>query len=241
MTPDDWNSLRQAFESYDVWESRKPAVSVEKLGLETVRQILSGTGEPLSLGRNGVFHDRKGGEWGAAIVKIIEHPIRIIEAFWSPYRPLGRMISEQVEKLASSGDKSIQSNLSSGVADAGKAVAASAPVAAPPFDAGRFAGIFAAIGLAIGAIGTAIASVVTGFLGLPWWRMPMALVGVLLVIPGPSMVMVWLRLGKRNLGPLLDRFPFRRRNLRRSFPLSNVSYMTNSTEGASVAAESESI
>jgi hypothetical protein len=46
-----------------------------------------------------------------------------------------------------------------------------APAAKPApaqqaFDVGKFAGIFAAIGLAVGAIGTAAASVVTGMLGL---------------------------------------------------------------------------
>ena len=52
-------------------------------------------------------------------------------------------------------------------AAAQKAEAGKAPAA--PFDVGKFAGIFAAIGLAVGAIGTAIASVVTGFLGLKAW------------------------------------------------------------------------
>ncbi|HNV68053.1 MAG TPA: hypothetical protein PKO06_00045 [Candidatus Ozemobacteraceae bacterium] len=169
-----------------------------------VAAFTAGDAEQLSVGRNGVFFDRRGNEWDATIVKIVEHPISIGEAFWSPYRRLGRMISEQVEKFAASGDKEMQARMSSGVAEAGKTVTAGAPAPAQPFDVGRFAGIFAAIGLAIGAIGTAVASVITGFLGLSWWQMPLAIVGLLLLISGPSMVLAWLRLGKRNLGPLLD-------------------------------------
>ena len=68
----------------------------------------------------------------------------------------------------------------------------------------KFAGIFAAIGLALGALGTALAAVVTGFLGLPAWQMPLVVLGVMLLISGPSMLLAWLKLRKRNVGPLLD-------------------------------------
>jgi hypothetical protein len=72
------------------------------------------------------------------------------------------------------------------------------------FDVGKFAGIFAAVGLAIGAIGTAIASILTGFLKLPWWQMPLVLVGIMLFVSGPSIFLAWLKLRQRNLGRLLD-------------------------------------
>ena len=82
------------------------------------------------------------------------------------------------------------------------------PAAPPPqqqaFDAARFAGVFAAIGLAIGAIGTAIASIVTGFLQLTWWQMPLAVLGIILLISGPSCLIAALKLQSRNLGPILD-------------------------------------
>ena len=73
-----------------------------------------------------------------------------------------------------------------------------------PFDVGKLVGIFAAIGLAIGAIGTALATVVSGFMKLTWWKMPLAVAGLLLLISGPSMIMAYMKLRKRNLAPLLD-------------------------------------
>ncbi|HET7318806.1 MAG TPA: hypothetical protein VFK23_06705, partial [Nitrospirota bacterium] len=76
--------------------------------------------------------------------------------------------------------------------------------AAAPFDVAKFAGIFAAIGLAIGAIGTAIAALVTGLLRLAWWQVPLAFLGIVLIISGPSMALAWFKLRQRNLGPLLD-------------------------------------
>jgi hypothetical protein len=68
----------------------------------------------------------------------------------------------------------------------------------------KFAGIFAAIGLAIGAIGTALAAVITGFLKLGWWQIPLVVLGIILAISGFSMLLAWLKLSQRNLGPLLD-------------------------------------
>ena len=73
-----------------------------------------------------------------------------------------------------------------------------------PFDVGKFAGIFAAIGLAIGAIGTVLAAVLGGFLKLVWWKMPLAILGILLLISGPAMLMAYMKLRKRNLAPILD-------------------------------------
>ncbi|HNI46135.1 MAG TPA: hypothetical protein PK230_15635, partial [Chitinophagales bacterium] len=92
-------------------------------------------------------------------------------------------------------------------ADAKPADAAAAAAEKPkttPFDIAKFAGVFAAIGLAIGAIGSVIMAIISGFLALEWWKMPLALLGLILIISGPSMVLAWLKLRKRNLAPVLD-------------------------------------
>jgi hypothetical protein len=68
----------------------------------------------------------------------------------------------------------------------------------------KFAGIFAAIGLAIGAIGGILASVVSGLLGLKIWQIPLAVIGLMLLVSCPSMVLAWFKLKQRNLGPILD-------------------------------------
>ncbi|MDF0678329.1 MAG: hypothetical protein P0107_04545 [Nitrosomonas sp.] len=165
----------------------------------------NGDADNLMVGRNGIFYDRKGQDWDATIVKIIEHPISVRQAFWYPYKRIGKMIGEQIEKVASAREKSVQDQVAAaGIADISQKAEAGKPPAAAPFDVGKFAGIFAAIGLAIGAIGTAIASVVTGFLGLAWWQMPLTVLGLILVISGPSVLIAFLKLRKRNLAPLLD-------------------------------------
>jgi hypothetical protein len=164
-----------------------------------------GDSDQLLPGRNGLFIDRNGNYWDATISKIIDHPISIRQAFWAPYRRLGRMIQEQIEKYAAARDKSSTDMLSETVAATGEKVSNASATAAPvPFDAGRFAGIFAAIGLAVAAIGSAAASVVSGFLSLSWWQMPLAVAGIALLVSGPSMLIAALRLRQRNLGAILN-------------------------------------
>ena len=159
-------------------------------------------------GRNGVFYDRQGRDWNASVVKVVEAPISVRQAFWSPYKRIGRMIGDQIQKFAAARDQAVDAKAAAGVAEAGAKVgapAAAAPAApAAPFDIAKFAGIFAAIGLALGALGTALAAVVSGFLSLPAWQMPLVVVGIVVLISGPSMLLAWLKLRQRNLGPLLD-------------------------------------
>ncbi len=150
-------------------------------------------------GRNGVFYDKRGRDWNARVVKVVKQPISIREAFWLPYRRLGSFIGDQIEKFAGERDKEIDTTMKENAA-------ATANEDAPEksFDVARFAGILAAVGLALGAIGSALAVVLTSFFGLVWWQMPLALVGVMLAISGPSMLIAYLKLRVRMLGPVLD-------------------------------------
>ena len=161
-----------------------------------------GDSDNLMVGRNGIFYDRTGNDWDATIVKIIEHPISVRQAFLSPYKRLGRMIGEQIAKFAAAKDSAV--NTAAGSKLSGMAPGADPTKPPTPFDVGKFAGIFAAIGLALGALGTAMASVMSGFLTLPVWQMPLVVGGLVLMISGPSMLIAYLKLRQRNLAPILD-------------------------------------
>lgn len=171
--------------------------------------MTAGDADQLMVGRNGVFYDRQGRDWDATIVKLVDHPISLRQAFWAPYRKIARMVGEQFQKFAAaraqSSEAQAQSAVAAGAAKVEGAAAGTAAKAPPaPFDVAKFAGIFAAIGLAVGAIGTAFAAVVTGFLGLQAWQMPLAILGIMLLISGPSVLLAWFKLRGRTLGPLLD-------------------------------------
>ena len=188
-------SLSRTYLAYCECKRRK---SSEKMLIAAA--FTSGDSDNLMVGRNGVFYDCQGNDWDASIVKIIDHPISVSQAFWAPYKRIARLIGAQIEKFASAKDKAVDSSASTNFAG----IAAKDGKVATAFDVGKFAGIFAAIGLALGAIGTAIAAILGGFLSLPSWKMPLVIAGIILAISGPSMLIAFFKLRQRNLGPILD-------------------------------------
>jgi len=157
-----------------------------------------GDDENLMVGRNGLFYDRKGRDFDATIAKIISNPISLRQAFFSPYKKLIRMIEEQAAKRAAAADAAANANLQAAVtAPAG----AAAPAASPnKIDTGTLA----AIGLVLTTLLGALGGIFGRILGLVWWQIPLAFVAILLAISLPSVIIAWLKLRKRNLGPILD-------------------------------------
>ena len=175
--------------------------------IKIVAAVTQGDGDYLVVGRRGVFCDSRGRNWDAVVTKTIESPISIRQAFWLPYRKLIRLIESQIEKLAAAKEKDLEAQAAARVTAASTtpAAPAGAPVPAkPPFDVAKMVGIFAAIGLALGAIGAAIGALVTAIAQLVWWQQLLILPGVILAISLPSMVLAWLKLRQRTLGPVLE-------------------------------------
>jgi hypothetical protein len=182
-------------------ECRRPGESMKVAACFT-----QGDSDYLSVGRNGLFYDRKGRDWDATIVRIADNPISIRQAFWSPYKKLARMIEDQVTKFAAAKDKESEAKMGSAAQGlTGAATGQKPPARAEPVDVGRMVGIIAALGVGAGAVGTLFGGFVSGFMGLqPWWAKIVAVAGVFLAISGPSMLLAALKLRQRNLGPVLD-------------------------------------
>jgi hypothetical protein len=170
--------------------------------LQIVAAFTGGDSDNLMVGRNGIFYDRKGRDWDATITKIVDNPISIRQAFWSPYKKLVRMIEERAAKQAAAADASSNAQLTA-VANAPIAPASPAAAAAPSkpaFDPS----VIALISLALGSLAAAGASILV-FLGkFEAWQVPLVVLGIMLVVSAPSMAIAWLKLRKRNLGPILD-------------------------------------
>lgn len=174
--------------------------------LSIVAAVTVGDIGDLIVGKNAVYYDNAGLEWDAVITKIIDNPISIAQSFWSPYRRMAAAIENLISKSAADKDAKIMADATAKINAAPAAVPASdgtKPVA-PPFDIAKFAGIFAAIGMAVGMIGTALAALAEGLLDMTWWQLIVVFIGIMLVISGPAMVMAWLKLRRRNIAPLLN-------------------------------------
>lgn len=163
----------------------------------------------LIVGKNAIYYDNEGVVWDAVITKIVDNPISVGQAFWSPYRRMATTIENLISKNAADKDAAMMKDVNAKI-NAAPAATAAAPAAdaakapAQPFDIGKFAGIFAALGMAVGMIGTALTSIFKGIFALKWWQLISAFVGIMLVISGPAMVMAWLKLRRRNIAPLLN-------------------------------------
>ena len=160
----------------------------------------------LKVGKNALFYDRQGRDWEAEVVKIIDNPISIGQAFWSPYRKLGEWVSGLITKSAAEKEKKSFADLTTKLQTT-PAATPDKPAQPAPFDIAKFAGIFAAIGMAVGYIGSFLTSLATGVKSIAttaWWALPVAIISLLFVISGPSMILAWMKLRKRNLAPLLN-------------------------------------
>ncbi|HSD18811.1 MAG TPA: hypothetical protein VLC54_02150 [Anaeromyxobacter sp.] len=173
--------------------------------LRIVACFTQGDADYLMVGRNGVFYDRKGRDWDATIVKIVENPISIRQAFWAPYKKALRFVEDQVARFAQAKQKASDEHVETTAARVTDTATAGKPVAPAPVDVGRMVGIIAALGVGIGALGTLLGGFVTGFMDLrPWWAKLAAVAAVVLVVSGPSVLISWLKLRHRTLGPILD-------------------------------------
>ncbi len=176
--------------------------SGEKLTIAAA--FTGGDSDFLMVGRNGVFFDRKGRDWDATITKVVENPISIQQAFWAPYKKLVRLIEEQVAKRAAAGQAASDAKVTA-AATTTATLDQQKPAAEGPkkIDVGTVA----ALGVAVGAIGAFVTTVIgylTGVFKLPFWQVCLVFAGIVLAISLPSMAIAWLKLRQRNLGPILD-------------------------------------
>ena len=174
--------------------------------------MTAGDPDDLRPGKNGIFYDLDGHDWDATVTKIIDNPISIRNAFWSPYRKFWEFCVGLINKSATDKESKVMSQMqtkASSVAAtpapaAPAADSASAPASKPAFDIAKFAGIFAAIGLALGYIGSFLTQLAAGIAKTPWWQLIVAIAVIMLIISGPSCFIAWSKLRKRNLGPVLN-------------------------------------
>ncbi|MBQ7530980.1 MAG: phage holin family protein [Paludibacteraceae bacterium] len=178
--------------------------------MSIVAAMTQGDIHNLEVGKNCIFYDRNGLDYDAVVTKIIDNPISIRQAFWTPYRKFANWVSDLVNKsVAEKESKGLEDMKANATAATEKAKenaekGGKAEQQKPAFDIAKFAGIFAAIGMALGMIGTALAAVASGLADLKWWQLLIVFAAIILVISGPSMLLAYFKLRRRNLAPVLN-------------------------------------
>jgi hypothetical protein len=142
-------------------------------------------------------------QYDATVTSIVDNPISLRQAFWAPYKKVAKWISDKVDKSAAEKNDKSMAGLT---ASADKATSGTAPAAAiqSNFDIAKFAGIFAALGMALGLLGQFVIKLVQGIAAIKWWVLILIIIGLMLVISLPSVFITWRKLRRRDLGPVLN-------------------------------------
>lgn len=176
--------------------------------MDAVAVMTDGDIFDLRPGKNGIFYDLQGNNWDAVITKVVDNPVSISQAFWAPYRKAWEFCVGIINKSAADKDAKINADLQAKVQTAAATTPGAADAAKTDkqqaFDIAKFAGIFAALGMAMGYIGSFLTSIVTGIQNTPPLDLILILLGLMMVISGPSCFIAWTKLRKRNLGPILN-------------------------------------
>lgn len=181
-------------------ELSRPALPKRKI----VAAITDGDCDNVMVGRNGIFQDRQGLVWDATVTRIVSAPISVRQAFWLPYKRFVRLVEEQIAKRAQAADDTATTRWASSVETALAANPAKPSAPAPTAPGKKIElGTIALIGTAIGGISALVGGFLKALFGLGYW-LPAGVVGILLLVSGPSMLLASLKLRRRNLAPLLD-------------------------------------
>jgi hypothetical protein len=174
--------------------------------MDIVALMTAGSIRNLRPGKNGVFYDRDGNDWDAVITKVVDNPISVRQAFWSPYRKFGKFISDKINKSAADKDAKGMSTLSN-ISDSATnkpTEGVNAAAKAAPFDVAKFAGIAAMVTMAVAAVAGVLTMILKALKGLVWWKWLILIAVLMLIISGPACFIAWRKLRKRNLGPVLN-------------------------------------
>ena len=176
--------------------------------MDIVAVLTAGEISELRPGKNGVFCDLEGNEWDATVTKVVDNPISIRQAFWSPYRKFWEFCVGLINKSAADKDAKMMADMQAKAKEAsanpGAAAAPTADKGKQAFDIAKFAGIFAALGMALGYIGSFLTKLAAGIASTPWWQILVGIAVIMLIISGPSCFLAWSKLRRRNLGPVLN-------------------------------------
>ncbi len=170
---------------------------------EVAVPVTSGGRGNLQVGKRGIFVDTDGESHHAKVIHIVENPISFREAMISPFMRMGHAITGKLEKMQTAAEDKIEKF---GVGAVSKVEATDKPaeVAAPAPAAQSTGGVLAGGGIALAALGSSGAFVISTLAGMSAWTI-LATIGALSqVILLPILAVAWVKLRRRDLSSILE-------------------------------------
>ncbi|MFW6286542.1 MAG: hypothetical protein ACOC29_01245, partial [Candidatus Sumerlaeota bacterium] len=158
----------------------------EEENFEIVAAITSGDSIGFEKEKRGVFFTVDGREWDARIVDSVRNPVSLREALKAPFLKIGLFLGQQAEKFSKAQEAKIES-----------------AVAAPQQSTAARDMILAG-SLGIAALGSSFAYITKAVSDITLLQVLTVLLGILIIICGPSLIIGWLRLRRRDLTILLE-------------------------------------
>jgi hypothetical protein len=181
---------------------------------EVVAPVTGGEKGRLRVGKRGIFIDNEGAEWDSEVVEVVENPISVREAMFSPFRRAAKFVNDKVESwvgsAATAQEEGLQSSTAAATdnaqqeaeAAAARAAAASAaPPAAPAREGLNVNTLILGGGIALAGVGAVLASVFSLLSTLKGW---LAIVGIVGAVLAFSALNAWLKLRRRDMSVLLE-------------------------------------
>ncbi|MGC9455389.1 MAG: hypothetical protein ACP5HU_11075 [Phycisphaerae bacterium] len=162
--------------------------------------VTSGGRGNLCVGKRGIFIDSRGRECDARVVHIIENPVSIAEALWAPFRRLGRLLTGKIESLTTQAEQKLDASATaamSQVTPGGQQPAQTRP----PTSTG---GLLLGGGVAVAALGSAVAYITKTLAGLTWLKVLMGVLVAVGLVLVPTSIVAILKLRRRDLSAILE-------------------------------------
>jgi len=169
---------------------------------EVAVPVTSGGRGNLQVGKRGIFVDTDGASHHAKVIHIVENPISFREALVSPFTRMGRAITGKLEQMQTAAESKIEKL---GVGAVSKVEATDKPVEAVPQPTTQTTGgVLAGGGIALAALGSSGAFVISTLSGMSVWTIVGALGILTQVVLLPILAVAWIKLRRRDLSSILE-------------------------------------
>jgi len=166
--------------------------------------VTSGGRGNLQVGKRGIFVDTDGHSHHAKVTHIVENPISFREALVSPFLRMGHAITGKLEQMQSAAEDKIEKFGVGAVTKVEEATTTPAAEVAPQPAATSTGGLLAGGGIALAALGSSGAFVLSTLAGMKVWTILGVLFGLSQAILLPILLVAWIKLRRRDLSAILE-------------------------------------